>query len=447
MAEDVLAKLRDDLDCPLCLRLLFEPLSTPCGHTFCRSCLKRSLEATTRVCPTCRAPCLSEALQAPVNVTLQKVVSMVFPAEYAQRIEEARQDEATVLSQRLGLFFLLEQFRIWTQTPIKLVVYEPRYLLLMQRCMETNAPFGICDGPMSTHGIMVRIQSVNRLPHGRLMVDAIAGSRFRLAAAPGSAPQEEPNTHGLHYATIEPYDDQELSSTEVVSEDIYGPSLHLLSPASAAALRGLPTDAAARMLRDALAAAITSVVGQLSPSAAETLRAGYPPMPSAGAPPRSWSLYASAVLALSAQARQAAFQSTCTFNRLLLTYSFLEKAELKTIAPPSSAAADTGDASASAASGASGASAASTAPAASAAVVPGLTPLVHLTPSVLAAFGPRSGGNPFQASSLREAFAALMRTGAGRSLVTLFVVVFLLFVFKLEPDRVYVHRTFVPGMQ
>lgn len=34
----------DDYDCTLCLKLLYEPVTTPCGHSFCRSCLFQSTD-------------------------------------------------------------------------------------------------------------------------------------------------------------------------------------------------------------------------------------------------------------------------------------------------------------------------------------------------------------------------------------------------------------------
>lgn len=43
----------EDLECVLCYRLLFEPVTTPCGHTFCRQCLNRSLDHTVS-CPMCK---------------------------------------------------------------------------------------------------------------------------------------------------------------------------------------------------------------------------------------------------------------------------------------------------------------------------------------------------------------------------------------------------------
>lgn len=34
----------DDFECTLCFKLLFEPVTTPCGHSFCRSCLHQSMD-------------------------------------------------------------------------------------------------------------------------------------------------------------------------------------------------------------------------------------------------------------------------------------------------------------------------------------------------------------------------------------------------------------------
>jgi len=46
--------LLDVLECQLCYLLLYEPITTPCGHTFCRACFARNLDHSDR-CPLCRA--------------------------------------------------------------------------------------------------------------------------------------------------------------------------------------------------------------------------------------------------------------------------------------------------------------------------------------------------------------------------------------------------------
>ena len=42
-----------DLECSLCTALIFDPVTTVCGHSFCRSCLCRSFDHSP-ACPVCR---------------------------------------------------------------------------------------------------------------------------------------------------------------------------------------------------------------------------------------------------------------------------------------------------------------------------------------------------------------------------------------------------------
>lgn len=41
-----------DLDCILCCRSLWKPVTTPCGHTYCWMCLDRCLDYSS-TCPLC----------------------------------------------------------------------------------------------------------------------------------------------------------------------------------------------------------------------------------------------------------------------------------------------------------------------------------------------------------------------------------------------------------
>jgi hypothetical protein len=45
----------DDMTCAICKEILFEPVTTPCGHFFCKHCLLRWLTVGVNAqCPTCR---------------------------------------------------------------------------------------------------------------------------------------------------------------------------------------------------------------------------------------------------------------------------------------------------------------------------------------------------------------------------------------------------------
>ncbi|WVZ24586.1 hypothetical protein V8G54_003130 [Vigna mungo] len=41
------------LDCPICMAAFEEPMSTRCGHIFCRGCINTAIAAQGK-CPTCR---------------------------------------------------------------------------------------------------------------------------------------------------------------------------------------------------------------------------------------------------------------------------------------------------------------------------------------------------------------------------------------------------------
>jgi hypothetical protein len=56
-SDDSLQRLQDslvsELTCEICFSLLHQPVTTPCQHTFCSSCLQRSIDHST-ICPLCR---------------------------------------------------------------------------------------------------------------------------------------------------------------------------------------------------------------------------------------------------------------------------------------------------------------------------------------------------------------------------------------------------------
>ncbi len=74
----------------------------------------------------------------------------------------------------------------------ELVVFEPRYLILMQRCMEASCDFGVCSGPAAMFGSFVNIVSCRRLPYGRLQVSCTVLNRFAIV----EPPEVEDNTMG-----------------------------------------------------------------------------------------------------------------------------------------------------------------------------------------------------------------------------------------------------------
>uniref|UniRef100_A0A8D2CQ35 E3 ubiquitin/ISG15 ligase TRIM25 n=1 Tax=Sciurus vulgaris TaxID=55149 RepID=A0A8D2CQ35_SCIVU len=83
MAE--LFLLSEELSCSICLELFKEPVTTPCGHNFCRSCLDETwaVQGKPYRCPQCRAdsPALPELRK---NTVLCAVVDQYLQAELEQ---------------------------------------------------------------------------------------------------------------------------------------------------------------------------------------------------------------------------------------------------------------------------------------------------------------------------------------------------------------------------
>ncbi|KAM6173382.1 LOW QUALITY PROTEIN: tripartite motif-containing protein 5 [Erethizon dorsatum] len=59
MASSVLENVKEEVTCPICLELMTEPVSTDCGHSFCKLCITSNYESTEHeqgvsYCPVCR---------------------------------------------------------------------------------------------------------------------------------------------------------------------------------------------------------------------------------------------------------------------------------------------------------------------------------------------------------------------------------------------------------
>ncbi len=180
-------ELANIVECDVCTQLLYEPVTTPCQHTFCAKCLARSLDHSTR-CPVCRQelPNLTYFQDHAVNKLMLAAILTAFPSEYAERQANIEAEERDA---RLNtpIFVCTLAF---PGMPTILHVFEPRYRLMLRRCVESSDPrFGMVlpargnGGAISgllEYGTLLHIKSIQMLPDGRSMVETVGSSRFRL---------------------------------------------------------------------------------------------------------------------------------------------------------------------------------------------------------------------------------------------------------------------------
>ncbi|OCT96867.1 LON peptidase N-terminal domain and RING finger protein 1 [Xenopus laevis] len=174
-----------DFECSLCMRLFYEPVTTPCGHTFCKKCLERCLDHSPH-CPLCKESLTEFLAKRSYNVThlLEYLIKMYLPEELSERkrIHEEETAEFSNLTKNVPIFVCTMAY---PTVPCPLHVFEPRYRLMIRRCMETGTKqFGMCisepENSFADYGCMLQIRNVHFLPDGRSVVDTVGGKRFRV---------------------------------------------------------------------------------------------------------------------------------------------------------------------------------------------------------------------------------------------------------------------------
>lgn len=224
----------DVLDCILCMGLLCEPVTLPCGHTFCKTCAVRAIDhASAACCPMCRMdlkpmmstlneqsmqkellqdnPFSSGLDQLATNQCLVQFLRKSFPNEYEQRLEQTAREERSVglRTEPLTDADCVEIPILATGQVcfgrIMLVISEPADRLMMRRlAREIRAEqskndehtawtgcFGLCwelDGVTLPFGVLVTLEQYETLPSEEyegcaLHMVCFGGKRFHLESS------------------------------------------------------------------------------------------------------------------------------------------------------------------------------------------------------------------------------------------------------------------------
>jgi hypothetical protein len=233
--QEILEATHQHVDCQVCYNLLLDPVTTPCGHTLCRICLTRTLDHSLH-CPVCRRglglpPSL---LGHPSNKTLTSLLDALCPQSVASR-RQAIAEEETGGEGALNtpLFVCALGF---PNTPTFLRIFEPRYRLMIRRCMEGNREFGMLmynrysepQGDLGSvhfyqYGTMMHIVHKQMLPDGTSLIECRGAYRFRVLA------------HGLHdgysVGKVERLDDVSTAEEERLEAlETSTPQLPILPP-------------------------------------------------------------------------------------------------------------------------------------------------------------------------------------------------------------------------
>uniref|UniRef100_A0A2K6QA57 LON peptidase N-terminal domain and ring finger 3 n=1 Tax=Rhinopithecus roxellana TaxID=61622 RepID=A0A2K6QA57_RHIRO len=200
-----------DLECALCMRLFYEPVTTPCGHTFCLKCLERCLDHNAK-CPLCKdglSQCLASRKYSK-NVIMEELIAKFLPEELKERrkLYEEEMEELSNLNKNVPIFVCTMAY---PTVPCPLHIFEPCYRLMIRRCIETGTrQFGMCLGDpvkgFAEYGCILEIRNVQFFADGRSVVDSIGKRRFRVL--------HQSQRDGYNTADIEYIEDQKVQGED-----------------------------------------------------------------------------------------------------------------------------------------------------------------------------------------------------------------------------------------
>lgn len=261
LADDVTDAMRSEADCKVCYAIFYDPVTTTCGHTYCRPCLQRTLDIHPS-CPLCRrglsANTYFRAESSPANKRLGRILETLWPYEVQARRDAVRaEDLARETESRCDVPIFVCTVSLPT-IPTVLHIFEPRYRLMIQRAMQGNRTFGMvlprealrgADAnadqslPFAELGTLLRIENVGMFPDGGSLVEATGMSRFRIV--------RHSVLDDYVVARVERYDDISVAEEEAL-EASETAGWDLDRPPSAASFRSTSSSGSQRSVRSTL---------------------------------------------------------------------------------------------------------------------------------------------------------------------------------------------------
>ena len=99
-------EISEEFQCAICWQLMYKPVTTPCGHTFCKECLESAL-AHRRECTLCKTKIFQQSYaNLQVNFMVQSMIEKKYPHIIAKResefneLQAKREEERRQLEER-----------------------------------------------------------------------------------------------------------------------------------------------------------------------------------------------------------------------------------------------------------------------------------------------------------------------------------------------------------
>lgn len=206
--------LKNSLECCVCINLICEPITLPCGHSFCRTCLVRSLSRSKKKCPTCRGVCHLVAQDHPESVMIAQLARTFFPHLYEERLLDVGAEKASWQKHYPIFYYNLPMF---PGELLALHLFEPRYKLMMKRIIDSTRRFAYVPnyddyvGKPGDIALIAEIKECEFQSDGRCLIESRLTSRCVIVEH-----YIEDGTQGLHHCVLEDFCDDPVRPENMI---------------------------------------------------------------------------------------------------------------------------------------------------------------------------------------------------------------------------------------
>ncbi|KAH1003796.1 hypothetical protein HUJ04_003650 [Dendroctonus ponderosae] len=220
----------EDLECLLCRRCLADPVTTPCGHTFCRDCLTRVLDHRL-TCPLCVSKLSVGDYFRGTTAVLDQATQFLFPKKRPH--QQCGSDEHS--SDNVSVFVCTNAF---PGVACPLYVNEPRYRLLVRRCLESRSKtFAMTSldpsgAKLMQYGTILEVKDAISLQDGRIILSTQGIRRFKVISRDEKDGYDTAKVEHIYDITPTP---ERISGLVSLHRKVYTRAvrwIHLLSPAA-----------------------------------------------------------------------------------------------------------------------------------------------------------------------------------------------------------------------